>query len=455
MSRKISDTYFEEVLNDIKNLLENNQLDFIRNILADLHPADISDLIEHLDSDDRKKIFAILPPETASEVLVELEDPPTEVLLEEMDTHDIAKIVDHMDSDDAADVLAELSVEKATEVLENVEEESSVDIQELLTYREDTAGGIMAKEYVAVNANYTVQQAIDELRKTKEKVGEFYNVYVVDDFVKLVGFVSLKDLVLAEPGMLVQNIMNPKIIAIESHTDQEEVARIFQRYDLVSAPVINHRHKLIGRITIDDILDVINEETDEDLRRIAGTGEEEILEESIFRISRARIPWLIMSFFGEIVSAFIMDSFSATISQIIAAAFFIPLVMAMGGNTGQQTSVIVVRGLATGEIGMRDIRRRLWREIRVTLFVGLTLAVLIFGIVTFWQDNIRFAAVLASTLMVVVINASIFGSMIPFVLKKINIDPALATGPFISAFNDVVGLLIYFALLTLSLSLII
>jgi magnesium transporter len=455
MSRKISDTYFEEVLRDIKNLLENDQLDFIRNIIADLHPADISDLIEHLDSDDRKKIFTILPHETASEVLAELEDPPTEVLLEEMDTHDIAKIVDHMDSDDAADVLAELPIEKATEVLEKVEEESSVDIQELLTYREDSAGGIMAKEYAAINANFTIQQAIDELRKIKEKVGEFYNVYVVDDMGKLVGLISLKDIVLAEPNIHVRDVMNPEIISIESHTDQEEVAKVFQRYDLVSAPVINHRHKLIGRITIDDILDVINEETDEDLRRIAGTGEVDILEESIFRISRARIPWLILSFFGEIVSALVMNSFSATLDQVIAAAFFIPLVMAMGGNTGTQTSIIVVRGLATGEISIRDLRRRLWREIRVTLLVGLALASLIFGIVTFWQNNIRFAAVLAGTLVVVVINASIFGSMIPFILKKINIDPALATGPFISAFNDIVGLLIYFALLTVSLTLII
>lgn len=455
MSRKISDEYFEEVLNDIKNLLENDQLDFIRNIVADLHPADISDLIEHLDSDDRKKIFTILPHETASEVLAELEDPPTEVLLEEMDTHDIARMLDHMDSDDAADVLAELPADKATEVLEKVEEESSVDIQELLTYREDTAGGIMAKEYAAINANFTIQQGIDELRKIKEKVGELYNVYVVDDFGKLVGFISLKDLLLAEPDLQVKDVMNPEIISIESHTDQEEVAKVFQKYDLVSAPVINHRHKLIGRITIDDILDVINEETDEDIGRIAGTGEEEILEESVFRISRARLPWLILSFFAEILSAFILDSFSATIDQIIAAAFFVPLVMAMGGNTGTQTSIIVVRGLATGEIGMRDIRKRLWREIRVTLLIGLMLALLVLGIVTLWQNNIRFAGVLAGTLILVVINASLFGSMVPFLLKKINIDPALATGPFISAFNDVVGLLIYFAVLTFSLTIII
>lgn len=455
MSRSISDAYFEEVLNDIKNLLDNNQVDFIRNIIADLHPADISDLIEHLDSEERKKIFSILPPETAGDVLVELEDPPTEVLLEEMDPSAIARMVDHMDSDDAADVLSELPIEKVTEVLDKVEEESSVDIQELLTYREDTAGGIMAKEYVAVNANRTVQQAIDDLRQIREKVGEFYNFYVVDDFGKLVGFVSLKDLILAEPAAKIQEIMNPEIVAIESHIDQEEVARIFHKYDLVSAPVVNLRHKLIGRITIDDILDVINEETDEDIGRIAGTGEEEILEESVFRISRARLPWLILSFLAEIISAFILDSFSATLNQIIAAAFFVPLVMAMGGNTGTQTSIIVVRGLATGEIGMRDIRRRLWREIRVTLLIGFMLALLILGVVTLWQDNIRFAGVLAGTLILVVINASLVGSMVPFLLKKINIDPALATGPFISAFNDVVGLLIYFAVLTFSLTIIV
>lgn len=450
MSRTISDTYFEEILNDVKNLLESNQLDFIRNILADLHPADISDLIEHLDSDDRKKIFAVLPPKTAGEVLAELEDPPTEVLLEQMDSTAIAEMIDHMASDDAADILADLPEEKVDEVLEKVDQNILPDIEELLTYREDTAGGIMAKEYVAVNANQSVEQAIGYLRKIKEKVGEFYNVYVIDDFGKLVGFISVKDLVLADPEARIRDVMNQELIAIESHTDQEEVARIFQKYDLVSAPVVNHRHRLIGRITIDDIVDVIHEEASEDLGRIAGTGEEEILEESIFRVSRARLPWLIFSFFGQIVNSFILGSFSATIDQVVISAFFIPIVMAMGGSAGQQSAMIVVRGLATREIAFHDIGRRIWRELRSAFINGIVIGALILTIVSLWHKDINFAIILSCTLVVVILNSSVFGAIIPILFKKLNVDPALATGPFITTFNDIIGLFIYFTILTIS-----
>jgi magnesium transporter len=455
MARSLTGTNFDEILVDIRSLLEQNQVDFIRNILADLHPADISDLLEHLGADERKTIFDILPPEIAGEVLAELEEVPTEDLLEEMDAGEIAEMVNQMESDDAADVLSELPSEKASEVLEKVEKENVEDIQELLGYPEDSAGGIMAKEYLAVNANKTVKQAIAALKKSREKIEDIYNFYVVDDFDTLIGQVNLKDLILADPRTKIKEIMNPDISSIESSMDQEEVANIFQRYDLVSAPVVNERYKLIGRITIDDILDVINEETDEDLGRIAGTGQEEILEESAFKISRARLPWLILSFLGGIISAFIMESFSATLNQILATAFFIPIVMAMGGSIGQQSSIIVVRGLATGEIGIQDTRRRIWREIRVALISGFVLAGLIFIVVALWQKDIFFAGVLSGTLMIVLLNASIFGAVIPFIFKKVNIDPALATGPFVSTFNDVVGLLVYFALLTISLSMII
>ncbi len=441
---------FEPILDDIRHLVDQNQLQFVRIILADMHPADIADLLEHLEPEERQKVFSLLPPEKASEVLTELENVLKEDLLEALDTNRIAELVNEMDSDDAADVVSELPTERAAEVLEKVEEESSEEIQELLHYDEDTAGGIMAKEFVAVNANLTVQQAIEELRKKSDEIEDLYLVYVTDDFGTLVGMVSLKDLILADPHQKIREIMREDVIAIDSHVDQEEVARLFQKYDLVSAPVVNQRHKLIGRITIDDVVDVINEETDEDLARIAGTGEEEILEESVVKISRARLPWLIMSFVGEICSAFILHFFSATIEQIVASAFFIPIVMAMGGSSGQQSSIIVVRGLATGEISLKDVRRRLWREMRAALINGWVLAILIFAIVSIWQGEVKFATVLAGTLIIVILNASVFGAVIPFLFKKIHVDPALATGPFVATFNDVVGLLIYFSLLTLS-----
>jgi magnesium transporter len=451
MTKSITGTNFDEVLADIKNLLEAGQLDFVRNIFADLHPADISDLIEHLNPEERKIIFTLLPAETASEVLIELEDVPTEDILEELEPGQIAEMINQMDSDDAADVLSEMPVEKASEVLSQVEKENSEEIQELLTYPEDSAGGIMAKEFFAVNASFTVKQAVEKLRKSKEQIEDLYNFYVVGDFDTLLGSITLKDLILADPKSILKNLMDQNVIAIESNMDQEEVARFFQKYDLVSAPVVDERHRLIGRITIDDIVDVISEETDEDLGLITGTGEEEILEDSVFKVSRARLPWLILSFLGGIVSAFIMETFSATLSQILAVAFFIPIVMGMGGSIGQQSSIIVVRGLATGEIAMKDTSRRLWRELRVGIISGFVLSGLIFIVVTLWQKDIIFATILACTLVIVLLNASLFGAMIPFFFKKLNVDPAYATGPFVATFNDVVGLLIYFSLLTISL----
>ncbi len=453
MSTTKSDINFDDILDDIIYLLESNQLDFVRNIVADLHAADISDLMEHLNSENRSKLFNILPQDVASDVLPEVEDVLREDILEELDTSKIAKLVEEMESDDATDVINELPAEKASEVLDQVEDEYSEEIQELLHYPEDSAGGLMAKEYVAVNADCTVEQAIEELRRNHEEdeVEDIYTCYVIDDFDTLVGLVSLVNLVLAKPKALLRDIMDEEVFAIDSNVDQEEVAQIFEKYNLVSAPVVNSRHKLIGRITIDDVVDVINEETDEDLAKIAGIGEEEILEESVFKVARARLPWLIISFFGEIVSALIMDFYSMTITRMVTSALFIPVVMAMGGSTGQQSGIIVVRGLATGEISPRDLRRRLSREMRTALITGSVIAVLIFLIIALRWNDLRFAMVLATTLIIVIFNASVFGALIPFGLKKLNIDPALASGPFVATFNDVIGLLIYFTLLTTAL----
>jgi magnesium transporter len=443
-----SEINLDEILDDIQYLIKKGQTNFVLNIIADMHPADIAEIMGHLDEDERRAIFNLLPPELASDVLAELEENVKEDILEGMNTEQIAEMIHEMDSDDAADIVSELPVEQASEVLKRVPEESSEEIQELLLYPEDTAGGIMAKEYVAVNANSTVRDAIEEIRKRYQDVEDVYHVYVIDDFGTLVGMVSLRDLILAEPDTRVRDIMKEDVISVDSDMDQEEVARLFRKYNLVSAPVVNKRHKLIGRITVDDVVDVIDEEIDEDLGKIAGTGEESVLEDSVLEISRARLPWLILSFVGEIISAFILSSFSATMEKIITSAFFIPIVMAMGGSSGQQSSIIVVRGLATGEISFKDTGRRLFREIRVALLNGFILGSLIFLIISLWQHDPTFGLILGSTLIIVVLNASFIGATIPLIFKKFNIDPALATGPFIATFNDVVGLLIYFSMLS-------
>jgi magnesium transporter len=446
------DIDYEEILDNIRYLLENNQTQFVRNILADLHPADISDLIERLDSKYRSTVFSLLLPEVASEVLAELEDALKEDILEDLDTRKIAELVSEMDSDDATDLVSELPQEKVSEVLAHVEEEYSEDIQELLHYPEDTAGGIMAKEFVAVNQNCTVEEAIDELRRKREEVEEIYQCYVVDDTAKLVGFVPLKDLILAKAKSILKDVMDTDVFAIDREMDQEEVAYIFDKYDLVSAAVVNKDHQIIGRITIDDIVDVINEETDEDIARMAGIGEEEILEESVPKIVKARLPWLVVSFFGQLISAYIMSRFEASIEKILVSAFFIPLVMAMGGSVGQQTGVIVVRGLATGEINPKDIRRRLLRETKAAVVNAAVIALLTLAAVVtvIGTEYSNFGMVLACSLVVVVFNASLFGALIPFGFKKIDIDPAIASGPFVATFNDVVGLIIYFSLLAIA-----
>ncbi|GAB4336577.1 MAG: magnesium transporter [Calditrichia bacterium] len=450
MSKILSDINMDEILEDIRYLIKKGQNNFILNIIADLHPADIAEIMSHLDEDERRAIFDLLPSEQAHEVLVELEENVAEDVLEKMDSARIASLINEMESDDAADLVSELSLEKATEVLEKVEEESSEEIQELLLYPEDSAGGIMAKEYVAVHADATVSEAIEEIREKHMEVEDLYSCFVIDDYGTLLGTISLRDLILSDPSTPVREIMDQDVISIDSDMDQEEVAKVFRKYDLIVAPVVNQRHKLIGRITIDDIVDVIDEEIEEDLGRIAGTGEEAVLEDSILEISRARLPWLVLSFMGEILSAIILSFFSATIEQIVVSAFFIPIVMAMGGSTGQQSSIIVVRGIATGEISLRDTGRRLIRELRVALLNGFVLGLLIFATISLWQSDWKFGMILGSVLVIVVMNASVVGAMVPILFKKFNVDPALATGPFIATFNDVVGLLIYFSLLTLS-----
>jgi magnesium transporter len=451
MPRLIQDIDMDEILDNLRYLIEAKQTNFALSLIADLHPSDIAEIISRMDEEERPVIFSLLPPEQASEVLVELGDNAMEDVLEEMDSKKIAEMVNEMDSDDAADIISELAPEQAAEVLEHVEDESSEEIQELLTYREDTAGGIMAKEFVSVPAGTTVQMTIEEIRRKHDEIENIYYCFVTDAFGTLLGSVSLRSLILASPDTPVEKIMDRDLIKIDVNLDQEEVARIFKKYDLVVAPVVNIRNKLLGRITIDDIVDVIHEELEEDLARMAGTGEEEILEDSVFQVTKARLPWLILSFVGELISAFILSSFSATMERIIISAFFIPIVMAMGGSTGQQTSIIVVRGIATGEIAFRDTGRRVLRELRVALLNGLALGVLIFGLISLWQKDYVFAITLAVTLQVILINASIVGAVVPLVFKKIKVDPALATGPFINTFNDVVGLFIYFSLLTIGL----
>ncbi|MCI0495931.1 magnesium transporter [candidate division KSB1 bacterium] len=445
----MEDNDLKEIVENITYLSDAKDNAMIRNMIVDLHPADLAEILYHLDDEHRNYIFDLLDAETASEVISEMDGVSREDILEDLHEDRISEIVDEMDSDDAADLVSELPDEVAQKVLENIDKEYSAEVKELLSHDEDTAGGIMAKEFVAVKLHETVDQAIEELRSKADEIEDIYYLYVVDESEKLVGVARLTDLILAKGTTEISEIMDRDVVSVTADMDQEEVANLARRYDLVSIPVVDKIGRLLGRITFDDVADVMEEEASEDIQRMAGiSNEEEFREKSIFRISQVRLPWLLVGFSGELVSAYILHNFEASLNQIIAAAFFIPIIMAMGGNAGIQSSTIMVRGMATGEIGLYDIRRRLIREILVSLVNGLLCGLLLFVVVTFWLKLPKFGIILASVLMLVILNASFVGSLVPVILRKIKIDPAIATGPFITTSNDVLGLLIYLGLIT-------
>ncbi|MBN1349001.1 magnesium transporter [candidate division KSB1 bacterium] len=440
----------KEIVDNLRFLIAVNDKPKLKTLLLSTHPADVADIFTHLTEDERDFLFALLPPDVASDVIVELDDFHRENILEDLQEDRLSELVDEMDSDDATDVVADLPEEIADKILQSIDKQDSAEVKELMRHDEESAGGIMALEYVVVNQESTVDDAIQEIRKKAEEVEDLYYVYVIDNDGKLVGTLSLKALILSAGKKKVADVMERDVISVHEGIDQEEVANVARKYDLVAVPVVDAHDRLVGRITFDDIVDVMEDEASEDIHRLAGISiDEEIHEQSVFKVSRVRLPWLLVAFGGEIISALILNNFEHTLKQIIIAAFFIPIIMAMGGNAGIQSSTVIVRGLATGEIGLLHIKRQLFREIRVSLFNGSVCATLIFLIVGFWFKDINFGVVLALSIFIIMVMASFVGASIPLLLKKFNIDPAIATGPFITTANDSFGLMIYFALATL------
>lgn len=443
----------EELIDQVKTLISEKSHGSLRKLLDEMPPADAADLIEHLDHDERLHIFDLLKPEGAGEVLLEMEAPVQERILSDLDNEAITEIVQGLDSDDAADLVGDLPADRARQIIETVGDDVSKELRKLLPYPEDTAGGIMALEYVAVNAESTVQEAIETIRNKREEVENVYYLFVVDDRQRLVGVVSLKDLVLETPTRKVKEIMNPEVISAYVYNDQEEVAHLVKKYDLVSIPVVDEHHRLVGRITHDDIIDVIEEEVDEDIALMAGVINQEIAEESPYRISRARLPWLIVGLFGGILAALVINQFEASLEKVVALSFFFPVIMAMGGNTGTQAATVAVRGLATGDISVMNIGRRIWLEMRVALVNGIICGILLSLVVGIWLSSYTLGSVVGVALIVIIISSGFVGASVPLVLKKMEIDPALATGPFVTTSNDIISLLIYLSLVSLSLSL--
>jgi magnesium transporter len=413
--------------------------------INDLHPADIAEIFTELEPRESRYLYNLLDSEKSADVLVELTEDERELFIEEMPGEEIArKVIDNMESDDAADLLGELSEEKQEEVLQSIEDvEQAGDIVDLLSYDEDTAGGLMAKELIKVNEEWNVSLCIREIRKQANEVTEFYTVYVVDDDNMLIGMVSLKKMLISRASARIKNIMKTDIFSVKTDTPSEEVANIMKKYDLVTLPVIDTIGRLVGRITIDDVVDVIKEEAEKDYQLISGITEDVEHTDTVFVLTRARLPWLLIGLVGGILGSRVISMHESELQISPEMALFFPLIGAMGGNAGVQSSSIVVQGIAAGTIDLQGIAGKLLKEFLVALINGLILSALIFLYNMLFSDSFALTATVSIALFSVILFASVFGTLVPLVLQKFNVDPALATGPFITTTNDIIGLSIY------------
>lgn len=438
---EINSAYIE----NLSSLIDSQNSKELSSIISELHIADIAEIIKNLSTDNAKYLFDLISDEEKSAaVLVELEDDTRENLLEDLSAKEIAEeVIDNLESDDAADVIGELSEEKKEEVLSHIEDiEHASDISDLLSYPEDTAGGLMAKELIKVNENWTTVQCLKEMRKQADDVKKVYTIYVVDDNNKLLGLMSLRKLLLTERSTAIKNIITTEIISVKATEDDEHVANIMQKYDLVALPVIDDLGRLIGRITIDDVMDVAKEEAEKDYQLASGISEDVESNDTVWELTRARLPWLLIGMLGGILGAKVIGIFD--LETNFELAFFIPLIAAMGGNVGVQSAAIVVQGLANDSLKMENLFQKLIKELGVGLLNGIICSVIILGAAFGLGYSMELSFTVSISLLAVIVFAALFGTFIPLTLEKYKIDPALATGPFITTVNDVLGLFIYF-----------
>ena len=438
----------KEFVANLRQIIEQkNEKEAIK-LLETLHAADIAEIYDELSVGESKFLYLLLDKEKAADVIAELDDDDSEKFLNALPSEVVAKqFIEEMDSDDAADVIGDMSEERQEEVLSHIEDhEQAGDIVDLLTYDEDTAGGLMAKELVAVNQKLSVSRSIVELRSQAETVDEIYYIYVVDDNNTLVGTLSLKKLLLSSTKSLISSLLNSDVISVKTDTPAQEVAKIMKKYDLVALPVVDSIGRLKGRITIDDVVDVIQEEAEKDYQMISGITEDVESDDSVYKLSRARFPWLLIGLFGGIIGAWVIGYFEGDIAKYAGLALFLPLIAAMGGNAGVQSSSIIVQGLANHSITKGGFLPRLTKELLVALLNGISLSVLIFIYNHFFSDSYALTLSVSIALFTVIIFASLFGTLVPLILDKYKIDPALATGPFITTVNDIMGLLIYLSI---------
>ncbi len=434
-----------EYLEELKEAIARKDEATIKAQLEELYAVDIALILNRLDVEEANFLYDILDDEMAADALLEMEEEKREALLATFSTKEIAEQLDNMESDDAADVINELPEEIQEEVLSHIEDiEQASDIADLMSFEEGTAGSLMAKELVSVYAHETVTACIDEIRRQTENVDVMYAVYVVDDNEKLIGMLSLKKLIISHPLALVEEIYDPDVISVKTSTSSEDVGELIQKYDLVVLPVVDQLGRLVGRITIDDVMDVMREEAEKDIQLMSGITDDVDSNDSLWRLSRARIPWLLVGMCGGIIGSRIIGSYEQQIQLRPEMAFFIPLIGATGGNVGVQSSAIIVQGLASNTLVLDRIAPKLFKELGVGLINGMICSGLILGYNLLINESWALAATVSVALFTVILCASFLGTFVPLTMHRFKINPALATGPFVTTLNDIIGISIYF-----------
>ncbi len=432
--------------------IEHIYLLISRELKAGAHPGDLLDLFGELQIEEKVELMEKLSAEDAASIFEEMEDFEQAEIFRLLNPERVKIILKSLASDDAADLIGELSPEEAQEMIDLIsEEEEPLDFGDLLKYPEESAGGIMTTEFISLPADIPVEEAIARLRELAPEAETIYYVYVVDQEGHLIGVLSLRDLIASSDGTLLKNVMRRNVISVQAELDQEEVARIVSKYDLLAVPVVDAQERLLGIITVDDVIDVMEQEATEDIYHFAGASEvegTELTKASVGKVVRLRMPWLIISLVGGVLSGRVIGGFENILETIVVLAVFIPVVMGMGGNVGTQSSTIFVRGLATGAIEKTEVWSYLLREIRIGLVMGIFCGFIISITAYIWQGNPYLGLVVGISMMITITTAALLGTLVPMLCNMVHIDPAITAGPFVTTIKDVTGLLIYFTVAT-------
>lgn len=433
----------ESALDRVRAALEEGRVDDAIAVIESLRPPDQADLFGELEPEDQAILLPRLDPADSADILEELDEDEAAELAQSLPSDTLVRIVDEMEPDEAADLLGDIPDERAEAILSRLEDPDEV--RPLLLHPDTTAGGLMTSEFLALRRRTTVAEALEAVRQWHPEGRAAEQLFVIDRYGVLCGSVTLRDLIMARPDQLVSEIMDPEVISVPADTDQEECARLMDRYDLLALPVVDDQHRLLGVITVDDLVDVLQEEVTEDIQRFGGAQPLGVpyLESPVLRVARSRIGWLLLLFITETLTGSVLRLFEDELSQVVALTFFIPLLIGTGGNAGSQTTSTIIREMAIGEITLKDGLKVLWHEVRVGLILGLAMAVVGYARALLWGTDPTVAYSVAAAILLIVLWATTVGSILPLLVSRVGIDPAIVSGPFMSTLVDATGLLIY------------